>query len=81
MVDLLRQVIRTSKNVPVTALIPPSGADPPAPPAVRGGAPDPEHLPHAGGRHQLLPASQQQDADWLQDQHPAGLHPLQGQHH
>lgn len=56
-----------------------AGVDPPAPPAVRGGPPHPQHLPHAGGRDQLLPASEQRHAHRLQDQHPAGLHPLPGQ--
>ncbi|CDQ70609.1 unnamed protein product [Oncorhynchus mykiss] len=33
--------------------------NPPAPPAVRGASAHPQHLPHGGGRHQLLLAAQQ----------------------
>ncbi len=36
-----------------------SGVDPPAPPAVCGGSPHPQHLPHAGRCDQLLSASEQ----------------------
>lgn len=42
-----------------------SGVDPPAPPAVRGGTPHPQHLPHAGRCDQLLPAIEQRYTHWL----------------
>lgn len=58
-----------------------SGADPPSPPAVCGGSPHPQHLPHAGGRHQLLSASEQQNQNRVQGQRPAGIHRVQGEHH
>ncbi|KAF3840627.1 hypothetical protein F7725_006489 [Dissostichus mawsoni] len=38
-----------------------SGPDPAAPPAVRGGPADPQYLPDAGGRDELLSASGQRD--------------------
>ena len=56
-----------------------SGADQAKAAAVRGGSTHPQHLPHVGGCHELLPAHQQRHTRHLQDQHAPGIHRLQSQ--
>lgn len=66
------------RSIPAT-LSPSEGADPQAPPAVRGKSAHPEHLLHGGGYHQFLSTAKQWNSHHFQDQHSPGFHCNQSQ--
>ena len=77
--NLASHLLQSSVSQSVSDLISPSGSDPPAPPAVCGGSPHPQHLPHVGGCDELLSSPGQWRTHRLQDHHSAGIHRVQSQ--